>query len=329
MEPALVISHLLSQGFWGLIILMLACFTPLIKFLKDRLHNNQNSKKSRLPPGPKPWPIVGSLPEMLAKKSAFRYIQEVMNNLNTEIACIRLGNVHVIPVISPEISRDILIKQDSVFASRPLNWSSEYGSGGYLTTALTPYGEQWKKMKKVLTNELLSPLRHQWLHDKRVQEADNLVRFVHNQCMNGGGVVDVRVAAQLYSGSVIRRLVFNRRYFGEGREDGGPGAEELEHVEALFTALKYLFAFSISDYMPCFRGLDLDGHKGAMKKACEVVRKYHDPLIEDRIEQWKNGEKKVEEDLLDVLILLKDAHNNPLLNEEEIKSQIMVALLLL
>ncbi|KAJ1422946.1 Cytochrome P450 [Sesbania bispinosa] len=264
---------------------------------------------------------------MLANKPTFRWIQNLMNNLNTEIACIRLGNVHFIPVSSPEIARDILIRKDAVFASRPLNWSSEYVSCGYLTTALVPFGEQWKKMKKLITNDLLSPLRHQWLHDKRVEEANNLVRYVYNKCKSGGGLVNVKIAAQHYSGNVIRRLVFNTRYFGEGCEDGGPGFEEVEHMQALFKVLKYLFAFSVSDYMPCLRGFDLDGHEKHMKEAAEIVRKYHDPIIEDRIEQWKNGKRIKEEDLLDVLISLKDADNNALLTADEIKSQIMEIML--
>ncbi|XP_061349293.1 isoleucine N-monooxygenase 2-like [Gastrolobium bilobum] len=291
-----------------------------IKFIKH--HSTKKSQNTRLPPGPTPWPIVGNLPEMLLKKSTFRWIQKLMNDLNTEIACIRLGNVHVIPVTSPEIAREFLIKHDAVLASRPLNWSSEHVSSGYLTTALVPFGEQWKKMKKVLSNGLLSPLRHQWLHDKRVEEADNLVRYVYNQCKNGG-LVNVKVAAHHYSGNVIRRLVFNRRYFGKGNEDGGPGFEEVEHVQALFTVLRNLFAFSVSDYVPCLRGLDLDGSEKNMKSAVMIVKKYHDSIIEERIQQWKNGEKKDEEDLLDVLISLKDADNNALLTEEEIKSQIM------
>ena len=100
----------------------------------------------------------------------------------------------------------------------------------------------------------------------------------------------------------------------------------MEHVEAIFNVLKYLFAFSVSDYIACLRGLDLDGHEKSMKKALELVRKYHDPLIEDRIQQWKNGKRTREEDLLDVLISLKDADNNPLLTVEEIKSQIVVTI---
>ena len=70
-----------------------------------------------LPPGPTPWPLVGNLPELFTKKPVFRWILGLLEELNTEIACIKLGNVHVIPVISPEIGREFLKKHDAVFAS--------------------------------------------------------------------------------------------------------------------------------------------------------------------------------------------------------------------
>ena len=92
---------------------------------------------------------------------------------------------------------------------------------------------------------------------------------------------------------------------------------------------KYLYAFSISDYVPWLRGLDLDGHKKLLKNATMTVNKYHDPIIEHRIKQWKEGAKTEAEDLLDVMISLKDAHNNPLLNMHEIKGQITVSTLIL
>ncbi|KAI4353202.1 hypothetical protein L6164_002168 [Bauhinia variegata] len=266
---------------------------------------------------------------MLANKPAHKWIHNLMTDMNKEIVCIRLGSVHVIVITSPIIAREFLRKQDAAFASRPLSIATEIASNGYLTTALVPFGEQWRKMKKVVSKELLSPLKHQWLHDKRIEEADNLVRYVWNQCNkpNQGGRVNVRIAAHHYCGNVIRKIIFNMRYFGKNKKDGGPSNEEAEHVDALFTVLKYIYSFCVSDFMPCLRGYDLDGHEKIVKKAVKILNRYHDPIIEERIEQWKNGTKTDEKDLLDVLITLKDDNGNSLLTTEEIKAQIIELML--
>jgi phenylalanine N-monooxygenase len=75
--------------------------------------------------------------------------------------------------------------------------------------------------------------------------------------------------------------------------------------------------------------LDLDGHEKVMKEKDKIIKKYHDPIIDDRIQQWKDGKKKDIEDLLDVLITLKDDNGNPLLSKDEIKAQVEVSFTLI
>ncbi|MBA0804647.1 hypothetical protein Gohar_004219 [Gossypium harknessii] len=71
--------------------------------------------------------------------------------MNTEIACIRLGNVHMVPE------------------------------------------------------------KHRWLHEKRVEEVDNLMHYILSQWENGddGGLVDLRLVAQHYCRNMTRKLIFN------------------------------------------------------------------------------------------------------------------------
>ncbi|GFZ19977.1 cytochrome P450, family 79, subfamily B, polypeptide 2 [Actinidia rufa] len=261
-------------------ILLLAALTFFFFWKKDSPHS--------LPPGPKPWPIVGNLPELLRNKPTFRWIHKMMEDMGAEILCIRLGNVHVISVTSPEIAVEFLKKHDIVFSSRPICLSAELTSRGYLTTALTPLGEHWKKMRRVLATYVLSPARHRWLTIKRAEEADHLVRYVFNQ----GGLVNVREAAQ----HLLRK---------RGKEDdfweevfrGGEGG---------------------------WRRMDLDGHERIMRRAIQSVTKYQDPEIDERIRQWNEGTRKEEKDLLDVLLMLKDKDgSSPLLSTDEIKAQIV------
>ncbi|CAM0943134.1 unnamed protein product [Alopecurus aequalis] len=277
-----------------------------------------------LPPGPVPWPVVGNLPEMMFNKPAFRWIHNMMKEMGTDIASIRLGGVHVISITCPKIAREVLKEQDANFASRPLTFASATFSGGYQGAGLSPYGDQWKKMRRVLTTEIVCPSRHRWLHDARADEADNLTRYIYNlvttqgsSCSSG---VDVRHVARHYGGNVIRRLLFGSRYFCEPRPDGGPGPMEVEHMDALFTSLGLLFTFGVSECLPWLRGLDLDGHEKIIKEANAAMNRLHDTVIDERWRQWKAGETTDRGDFLDVLITLKDCDGNPLLTVEEVKA---------
>ena len=69
--------------------------------------------------------------------------------------------------------------------------------------------------------------------------------------------------------------------------------------------------------------LDLDGHEKTVREAMNTIKKYHDPNVDQRVEQWRNGEKEAE-DLLDFLISVKDSNGEPLLSVAEIKAQCAV-----
>ncbi|KAH7542138.1 hypothetical protein FEM48_Zijuj02G0041500 [Ziziphus jujuba var. spinosa] len=180
-------------------------------------------------------------------------------------------------------------------------------------------------MTRVLIHDLFNHSKTQWLLEKRNEEADNLVRYLYNLCSNGGSegkVVNVRTAAQHYWGSVMRRMMFNLRFYGKGNEDGGPGVEEQENVSALYTMLLHLYAFSVADYLPWLRVFDLGEHEKKVKEAMEVLKKYQEVIVNERVQLWREGRRKEAEDLHDVFITLKDEIGNLVLSDEEIKAQI-------
>ncbi|KAI3960460.1 hypothetical protein MKW98_002959 [Papaver atlanticum] len=98
-----------------------------------------------------------------------------MTEMNTEILCIRLGSINVISVTSPELACEFFKTQDVVFASRPITMGTEYMTRGFLTCGRIAPGEQWKKMRRVLTSELTSPAALNWLLRRRNEESNNLV----------------------------------------------------------------------------------------------------------------------------------------------------------
>ncbi|KAL3634588.1 hypothetical protein CASFOL_021642 [Castilleja foliolosa] len=304
--------------------LSLITLASIIKlYLSKLLKTTTQTTPGPLPPGPTGWPVIGSLPEMIKNKPTSQWIHKLMQQYNTEIACIRLGTTYIIPVTSPELAREFLYKHDQIFASRPVCMTGQLTSNNYLSAALSPSGDQWLKMRKIVASKILSPAMHKFLHIKRCQEADHLVRYVYSQCRkNDHGLVKIRVAAQHYCGNVIRKLVFGKRFFGPGTEDGSPGTEEIEHVAGFFSILQHLYGFAIADYAPWMEVFDLDGYKRAIKNGINSVNKYHDPEIMKRVEMWKQGIKNREDDILDVLINLRDSENNPLLSIQEIKTQI-------
>ncbi|XP_031737864.1 isoleucine N-monooxygenase 1 [Cucumis sativus] len=336
MEVALIyITQLIYQNFpvaitsTTFIIFLFMAFTSFFFFQCYNRIGRHTNLQPPLPPGPKPWPLVGCLPAMLSRNnsSTHEWIHSIMKQFNVEIASIRLGNTYLIPVTSPELALEFLKTYDSVFGSRSsISKDVDMLTGGCVSAILSPSGPQWRKMKRILTSEILNPSTLHRVLGQRTAEADALLHYIFNQtCKNGGGaVINVRSITQHYCGNIVRRMVFNRRYYGKGREDGGPTFEEEEHNQALLTIVRHVNSFSISDFMPCLKPFDLDGHQKIMKNALNVLGKYDERIIKERVQQWKNDKKiKGVEDILDILISLEDDDGNSLLSIEEIKTQIM------
>ncbi|KAK9124730.1 hypothetical protein Sjap_014332 [Stephania japonica] len=304
-------------------LLALLPITNLLWFLFHRftLKPNTSSLSPPLPPGPVPWPIVGSIPEMIRqRKSRSLWVLSQVEKTKQGIACIRLGNIHVIAVTSPEIAREFLKTHDAVFASRPMTMANDYAGRGFLSVFTSPMGPQWKKMRRVVVSKVLNPVTLQWLLSKRLEEADSLVNEIYKQCCVHGAKLNVRNVAWQYGGNLWKRMIFNKRSFnGDDSEDG-------EYIEAIRTTLSLVNAFCVSDYMPCLRWLDLDGHEKIMTRAIGIINKHHDPLIDERIKSWRSIIKDEistpkPRDLLDVLISLEDDNGKPMLSSEEIKAE--------
>ncbi|CAI0377287.1 unnamed protein product [Linum tenue] len=223
---------------------------------------------------------------MFHSKPMFRWVHDVMKEMNTDICLIRLpaGGPTIVPVLDPAIAREMLRKHDASFADRPTSFGSHVISGGYVTAVLGPHND-------------------------------------HRRCMAGKSV-DLRVATRHFCGNVMRKMLFGRRFFGEPTSDGGPGPMEVEHVEALFTGLKYLYYSGVSDYLPWLRGWNVDGKEKIVKEADKTIKALQNPIIDERIRQWRSGERKEIDDLIDVLVTLKDdVDGKPLLTPQEIKCQ--------
>ncbi|XP_019057481.1 PREDICTED: dihomomethionine N-hydroxylase-like [Tarenaya hassleriana] len=295
----------------------------LIAFLPGKLSKTRKHKLLRLPPGPPTCPIIGNLAGMLMNRPTFKWIHRVMDELQTEIACFRFVGVHVITITSCEIVREAFKDKDEIFADRPETYPSELVSGGFKSVGLSPYGDQWKKMRRVMASEVMSRNTLNMLLHARDVEADNLLAHVHN-LYERSNTVNVRNIARTHAYAVTTRMLFGRRPYRGARDgdDGGLGPREREHIEAIFEMMNCIFGFKASDYIPCLRGLGLDGQEKNAREACDIIVEYNDKIVDQRMASRKEkGGKDVIEDWLDILITQNDTEGKPLLTPEEIKAQ--------
>nr|QWK52437.1 cytochrome P450 79C2-2 [Isatis tinctoria] len=283
------------------------------------------SKKSKgqLPPGPRGWPIIGNMFDLIMNRPTHLWIHRVMEDMQTEIACFRFAGVHVITVTSSEIAREVLREKDEAFADRAESYSSNLISHGYMGAIFSSYGESWKLSKKVMVTKLMSPTTLNKTLRDRTLEADNIVTYVYNLCRSGSMTkpVNVRDVALTYCHAVMMRMMFGRRHFDEPALDGGLGPKEKEHMDAIYQALDCFFGFGVADYLPFLRGWNVDREEAEVREAVDIINGCNDPIVHERMHMWREkGGKETEEDWLDILITQKDDQGMPLLAFDEIRA---------
>ncbi|KAH6790919.1 hypothetical protein C2S51_005925 [Perilla frutescens var. frutescens] len=186
---------------WNLIFpAIIFCFF----FVKKRI--NSQKKSVKLPPGPKPLPIIGNL--NLITFPPFRSFRDLSKHYGP-IMHLKLGEASAVVVSSPGIAKQILKDHDPIFANRPQGVAVEIMWYNYVDVAFSPYGDYWKQMRKICINELLSPRMVRSFGSIRSDEASRLVDSIHH-FSSTTTTVNLTERIFLYTSSITCRAAFGK-----------------------------------------------------------------------------------------------------------------------
>ncbi|RDX64004.1 Flavonoid 3'-monooxygenase, partial [Mucuna pruriens] len=106
-----------------------------------------------LPPGPKPWPIVGNLPHM---GPVPHHSLAALARIHGPLMHLRLGFVDVVVAASASVAEQFLKVHDANFSSRPPNAGAKYIAYNYQDLVFAPYGPRWRLLRKITAVHLFS-----------------------------------------------------------------------------------------------------------------------------------------------------------------------------
>ncbi|GFP95863.1 cytochrome p450 71d10 [Phtheirospermum japonicum] len=144
-------------------------------FTLQKLIPNRNKPKPNLPPGPPKLPLIGHL-HLFNGSDPPQYTLRDLAKKYGPLMHLKLGEVDNVVVTSPQTAQEFLKTHDVIFASRPSLIVSEIGCYGNTDLAFSPYGDYWRQMRKICTQELLSAPRVQSFRPIREEEVSDLCR---------------------------------------------------------------------------------------------------------------------------------------------------------
>ncbi|KAG9452443.1 hypothetical protein H6P81_005347 [Aristolochia fimbriata] len=249
---------------------------------------------SRLPPGPRGVPLLGYLPFLDPElHSGFADLAKTYG----PILALKLGNKLGVVISSAALAREVLRENDVTFANRDVPAAARVIAYGGSDIAWSPYGPEWRMLRKVCVREMLGNASLEAVYYLRRREMRATVSHIRSAAAAG-----VNVGEQMFLNimNVITGMMWGGTVKGEARTSIG---SEFRQVVGEITEL--LGKPNLSDFFPVLAKLDLQGVQRQMNGLFRRFDGIFNSIIEQRLKMDGEEDKK-SRDFLQFMMKLKN-----------------------
>ncbi|GAU43052.1 hypothetical protein TSUD_329510 [Trifolium subterraneum] len=204
----------------------------------------------KLPPGPRPWPVVGNLYDI--KPVRFRCFAEWAQSYGPIIS-VWFGSTLNVIVSNSELAKEVLKEKDQQLADRHRSRSAAKFSRDGQDLIWADYGPHYVKVRKVCTLELFSPKRIEALRPIREDEVTAMVESIFNDSTNSENL-GKGILMRKYIGAVafnnITRLAFGKRFVNS---EGVMDEQGVEFKAIVANGLKLGASLAMAEHIPWLR----------------------------------------------------------------------------
>ncbi|XP_021721009.1 cytochrome P450 750A1-like [Chenopodium quinoa] len=268
------------------------------------LTNHLCRRKLSLPPGPKPWPIIGNF--NLIGSLPHHSIHELSKKYEP-IMMLHYGSVPVLVGSSVEMAKKFLKTHDETFAGRPKNADGKYTTYNYSDITWSQYGPYWRQARKICLMELFSSKRLELNEYIRVEELNSMLIGIFNT--NGEPIV-LRDHLSTMNLNVISRMVLGKKYLDKNNEE--KSIVTLEEFKLMLDELFLLNGvLNLGDWIPCLKYMDVQGYVKRMKILAKKFDRFLEHVLDEHNDRReKEKENWVAKDMVDVLLQIADDPTN-------------------
>ncbi|KAF3452022.1 hypothetical protein FNV43_RR08118 [Rhamnella rubrinervis] len=274
-----------------------ACLTTLVLILLSR---RLRCRKLNLPPGPKPWPIIGNL--NLIGSLPHQSIHALSQKYGP-IMQLRFGSFPVVVGSSVDMAKAFLKTHDLTFASRPRTAAGKYTTYNYSDITWSQYGPYWRQARKIFLIELFSAKRLESYEYIRKEEMNAFLKGLY---LSSNTPITLKDHLSTLSLNGISRMALGKKYMDESENAIVSPVEFKKMLDELFLLNGVL---NIGDSIPWLDFLDLQGYIKRMKALSKKFDRFLEHVLDEHNERRKRVKDSVAKDMVDVLLKLADDPN--------------------
>ncbi|KAK7265620.1 hypothetical protein RJT34_33242 [Clitoria ternatea] len=250
--------------------------------------------KSNLPPSPPKLPFIGNLHQL--GTLPHRSFQSLSHKYGP-LMLLHLGRVPTLVVSSADVAREIFQTHDVFFSNRPKVTAAEIFLYNCSDVAFAPYGEEWRKKRKICVQELVGVKSVRSFEFIRVEEVAEMINCIREACASKKEVVNLSELVIALTNNIMARCVLGQKYdTPDGRSSFGELGRKM---------LNQFTAFCVGDFFPSLGWVDVViGQIPKLKATLSSIDAFFDQVVAER--KMKMEMDKGESDKKDFLnILLK------------------------
>ncbi|KAL9228967.1 hypothetical protein vseg_004491 [Gypsophila vaccaria] len=245
---------------------------------------------TKLPPGPKPWPIIGNIHQLSDRP---HQSLAKLSKIYGPIMSLKLGSITTIVISSPEIAKEMFSRHDLVVSGRHIPCTGRVGDHDKFSMVWQSVGPKWRELRKIVTVHLFTSQRLDAGQTLRQEKVNQLVKYVQ-QCCDNCLAVDIGKAGFTASLNLLSNTFFSIDLTSH------ESSYSQEFKDLVSDFLEKMARPNLSDIFPILKPFDL---QGIIKNfTCHFYKLTG--VIEEIIDDRLNDETSFKDDVLSTLLKL-------------------------
>ncbi|XP_042037120.1 ferruginol synthase-like [Salvia splendens] len=247
----------------------------------------------KLPPGPRPLPVVGNIFQLGTKPH-----QSLAQLAKTHgpLMSLHFGSVYTVIVTSPEMAREIFVKHDTDFLNRTVVEAVHAHDHDSISMAFMDVGAEWRALRRICKEQIFSVKSLETSQVLRQEKLHQLRSYVQ-RCSEGGRVVDIREASFVTTLNLMSATLFSI----QATEFDSTATEEFREIMEGVASI--VGDPNFADYFPILKRFDPQGVKRKAELYFGKMLVLVEDLLKKRQEERRRDPAYVKKsDLLEKLV---------------------------